>query len=67
MSDKDGEAPESLKSISEDAFFGTDTVIARRYDTDLLSSVMKSLDRKVPFSYIKKEMDKSTGCSIMSH
>lgn len=56
--------PESLKSISEDAFFGTDTVIARRYDTDLLSSVMKSLDRKVPFSYIKKEMDKSTGCSI---
>ena len=56
--------PESLKSISEDAFFGTDTVIARRYDTDLLSSVMKSLDRKIPFSYIKKEMDKSTGCSI---
>lgn len=56
--------PESLKSISEDAFFGTDTVIARRYDTDLLSSVMKSLDRKVPFSYIKKEMDKRTGCSI---
>ena len=37
--------PESLKSISEDAFFGTDTVIARRYDTDLLSSVMKSLDK----------------------
>ena len=56
--------PESLKNISEDAFFGTDTVIARRYDTDLLSSVMKSLDRKIPFSYIKKEMDKSTGCSI---
>lgn len=56
--------PESLKSISEDAFFGTDTVIARRYDTDLLSSVMKSLDRKIHFSYIKKEMDKSTGCSI---
>lgn len=56
--------PESLKKISEDAFFGTDTVIARRYDTDLLSSVMKSLDRKIPFSYIKKEMDKSTGCSI---
>ena len=56
--------PESLKSISEDAFFGADTVIACQYDTDLLSSVMKSLDRKVPFSYIKQEMDKSTGCSI---
>ena len=56
--------PESLKSISEDAFFGADTVIACRYDTDLLSSVMKSLDWKVPFSYIKKEMDKTTGCSI---
>ena len=56
--------PESLKNISEDAFFGADTVIACRYDTDLLSSVMKSLDRKVPFSYIKKEMDKSTGYSI---
>lgn len=56
--------PESLKSISEDAFFGADTVIACQYNTDLLSSVMKSLDRKVPFSYIKKEMDKTTGCSI---
>lgn len=56
--------PESLKTISEDAFFGADTVIACQYNTDLLSSVMKSLDRKVPFSYIKKEMDKTTGCSI---
>ena len=56
--------PESLKSISEDAFFGADTVIACQYDTDLLSSVMRSLDRKVPFSYIKNEMNKSTGCSI---
>ena len=56
--------PESLKTISEDAFFGADTVIACQYNTDLLSSVMKSLDWKVPFSYIKQEMDKSTGCSI---
>lgn len=56
--------PESLKTISEDAFFGADTVIACQYNTDLLSSVMKSLDWKVPFSYIKQEMDKSTVCSI---